>query len=533
METLQISQIIEIKGLKEFYTINKQDDDSLRSSIETHGQLTPVTITKNRELLDGYRRFNILKSIGIDVIAVNVIDSPPTEESRVTLNQYREKTVSDKVKELKVIFSSFPKKQGSRNNDTSYNRYQSIQKALGNRWSSENTIRKLEYILENGEEVFIAGIISNTNSVELTYEYLVKYMNIDTEKEYGYHEKFLNGSNTLKVTVDLISEMENLEFREPTFVIPEVSTYHTSDAIELAQTNQYKSTVDLIFTSIPYYDVRFYDNGAGENQKGHENTVDEYCAGIAETLEKLTGTLKETSNVIINIGETYRDGCGLAVPDKLVHHICSKTKLIYKDRIIWSKSNEKPQGERVKRLSNNIEYLLWFVVDPKKSKFNVVTFGEKRDIKITHGAKDVSSKGQIMRKKESVSKPYQKIKNHIEQQRIMNLIESAAGKNQIVRKIFSDGGPAVMSECVPVIPILMTTDENDLVFDPFAGTNVTGYYATLLNRKSVATELSLSYHKIGCGVLELAHELYNQEEFEEINVMVNDYEEEYELLKVA
>jgi DNA modification methylase len=533
METLHISQIIEIKGLKEFYTINKMDDNALMSSIETHGQLAPVTINKERELLDGYRRFNILKSIGTDVILVNVIDSPPTDESRVTLNQYREKSVSDKVKELKVIFSSFPKKQGSRNNDTSYNRYQSIMNALGKRWNSENTIRKVEYILENGEEVFIAGIISNTNSVELTYEYLTKYRNIDTEKEYGYHEKFLNGSNTLKVSVNLISEMENLEFRKPTFIIPEVSTYHTSDAIELAQMDQYKSSVDLIFTSIPYYDVRFYDNGAGENQKGHENTVDEYCAGIAETLEKLTVTLKETSNVIINIGETYRDGCGLAVPDKLVHHICSKTKLIYKDRIIWSKSNEKPQGEKVKRLSNNIEYLLWFVVDPKKSKFKVVTFGEKRDIKITHGAKDVSNKGQIMRKKESVSKPYQKIKNHIEQQKIMNLIESAAGKNQIVRKIFSDGGPAVMSECIPVIPILMTTDENDLVFDPFAGTNVTGYYATLLNRKSVATELSLSYHKIGCGVLELAHELYNQEEFEEINVMVNDYEEEYELLNVA
>lgn len=86
MEQLQISQIIEIKGLKEFYNINKQDDDSLRSSIETHGQLTPVTITKNRELLDGYRRFNILKSIGIEVILVNIIDSLPTEESRVTLN---------------------------------------------------------------------------------------------------------------------------------------------------------------------------------------------------------------------------------------------------------------------------------------------------------------------------------------------------------------------------------------------------------------------------------------------------------------
>ena len=34
MEQLQISQIIEIKGLKEFYTINKQDDDSLRSVLK-------------------------------------------------------------------------------------------------------------------------------------------------------------------------------------------------------------------------------------------------------------------------------------------------------------------------------------------------------------------------------------------------------------------------------------------------------------------------------------------------------------------
>ena len=79
----------------------------------------------------------------------------------------------------------------------------------------------------------------------------------------------------------------------------------------------------------------------------------------------------------------------------------------------------------------------------------------------------------------------------------------------------------------------MTTDENDLVFDPFAGTNVTGYYATLLNRRSIASELSSSYHQIGCGVLELAHEHYEQESFEEIKELVGQKYEENEFFQAA
>jgi DNA modification methylase len=73
-----------------------------------------------------------------------------------------------------------------------------------------------------------------------------------------------------------------------------------------------------------------------------------------------------------------------------------------------------------------------------------------------------------------------------------------------------------MSEILPVIPILMTTDENDLVYDPFAGGNTVGRIALLLNRNYLGTELSSHYHKVGCKVLKNTFEEINYEDLEMI-----------------
>jgi DNA modification methylase len=59
----------------------------------------------------------------------------------------------------------------------------------------------------------------------------------------------------------------------------------------------------------------------------------------------------------------------------------------------------------------------------------------------------------------------------------------------------------------------MTTDEGDLVYDPFAGGNTVGRIALLLNRNYLSTELSSHYHKIGCKVLENTLEEINQDDF--------------------
>ena len=57
------------------------------------------------------------------------------------------------------------------------------------------------------------------------------------------------------------------------------------------------------------------------------------------------------------------------------------------------------------------------------------------------------------------------------------------------------------------------TDENDVVFDPFAGSNVVGRITCLLNRKSLSTELSKLYHSIGCKMLENALVDYNENDY--------------------
>jgi DNA modification methylase len=224
--------------------------------------------------------------------------------------------------------------------------------------------------------------------------------------------------------------------------------------------------------------------------------------------------------VIINIGETYDDGVGYGIPQLLKSTIEKETGLIYKDQLLWSKPNPKPQNESIKRPINNVEYLLWFVVDPKKAFYKMLTYtiGD-RVTKISHGAKDVDKDGKIWDKNISLTKPYQKIYTHLKEQDIAKIIEAKTGKNTDVYSIYEEGHPAIMCGVLPVIPILMCTDEENYntVLDIFSGSNVVGRMSLLLNRKILSAELSNDYYKIGCKMLENSIKDFNSEGLDIIN----------------
>jgi hypothetical protein len=163
-------------------------------------------------------------------------------------------------------------------------------------------------------------------------------------------------------------------------------------------------TVDLLFSSPPYFILRDYKVD-GEKQTGKEETKEQYCDKITNLIKASIPTLKRSANVIINIGETYDNGVGYGIPQLLKTYIEQNTRLIYKDQLIWSKPNPKPQNESIKRPINNVEYLLWFVVDPKEAFYKMLTYtiGE-RDVKISHGAKDVDKDGKITTQGKAVDK---------------------------------------------------------------------------------------------------------------------------------
>jgi DNA modification methylase len=504
---IQISKLVEVPELKNFYT--QQSNEDLKASIEEYGLRTPIVVSKdNYSLIDGYRRVAVYKELGIEYIQAFEVEDSPTLSERITRNLTRVKTTEDQLKEIREVFKKYPKQQGKRKKGGEpYARDKKISAAIGGKWKGDIIINKVEQILfdDFGSNLLAKGILEKGWKVEPCHEFLTKWKPIDDEKGYGYTKSLESGEISINDINKLVKSRLELDTQyKDTFVIPDKAISHKIDCIDLGKKEEYKNAVDTIFTSIPYYILRSYDEG-GKEQAGHEETKYEYCERMSNYFKGLVPMLKDSANVMINIGETYDDGVGYAIPDLLKEYIEKNTGLIYKDRLIWSKPNPKPQNETVLRPINNVEYILWFVVDPAKAKFRLLTYTDRyKDPVISRGARDIDKNGNIWDKNISLSKPYSKFYTHLKEQDVLNVINAKTGKNHDVYKICNEGHPAIMSAVLPVVPILMTTDEGDTVLDPFAGSNVVGRVTCLLNRKALSGELSKKYYDIGCKMLENA-----------------------------
>jgi hypothetical protein len=179
-------------------------------------------------------------------------------------------------------------------------------------------------------------------------------------------------------------------------------------------------------------------------------------------------------------------------------------------------------------LWNCTEHLLWFVVDLNKAKFHPLTYPDTEKKRTEYaGVRNVGSDGIASVSKYSIDGEYRRIFSHLEEQKTMRIIRTAAQKNRAVYDIYEEGHPAIMSPYLPVVPILMTTDETDVVFDPFAGTNVVGRMSILLNRQALSAELSQRYYNIGCKMLESGRAAFDQNSLKHISNEVYKNNEEY------
>ncbi len=530
MEVIEvnINDLIDIPEFRNFYT--PQPIDELVQSYQIDGQKVPIHITNKNEIINGYRMVDAIRNSGNTQVKAIILEGEPTLQDRILHNQYRVKTTMDIIGEIKEVFKRFPKRQGQRSSDGErYNRDEVISKSLNNRWSGDVTLNKLEYVLNNDlkDNVLSKGIIEKNWKVDTCYDFLVNKMSIDQERNYGFTGQLTDGTFSVAEVNKFIDQRQQLDDKfEPTFVIPNKANFYNMDCVELAQMDEFKKMIDLILTSIPYWDLRKYKLG-DIRQLGQEETKEEFAINIAKIFGKLCPTLTDTSNVFINIGETYKDGVAQGIPFLIKEYIEKHTTLIYKDTLIWSKKNPRPQGEDVKRPVNAIEYLLWFVVDPKLSKYNLLTFPvEGKVSKVTNGAKDVSNNGTVSKKNKSISKNYGKITSHLYEQVVENIIVTSIGKNHEIFKISELGHPASMSPMLPVTMILMSTDEGNLVCDPFGGSNVVGKISLELNRRYVGAELSKEYYDIGCQMLIEGDKDFDRDGLDTVNQMV--YPESYQ-----
>lgn len=534
-EVVKIDQIVKVEEFKNFYETQTHDSENqLKSSLEREGQLLPLILSRDNQLIDGYRRLKLLSALGREDVKVQFVDGDPSIDLRLSLNMYRVKTANDLTKEVLQVFKSVEKRQGQGNNGKPYNRYAIIKEKLDYRWKSPKAIRQFDKIIENDFEnnVLLNGVVTKGWNLSDCEKYLSELKEIDLTKNHGFTAELTKGDLTIKQVNKFIEEKENLQNNyTDTFVIPDKATTFKMNCIDIVDVPSYTRSVATLFTSIPYYMLRGYNSQDLTSELGHEKTPEEFADNIGKIFGKVEEVLDKTSNVFVNIGDTYDNGCAMDIPGLVKASILKHTKLKYKECIIWSKPNPHPQGEKVKRPINQIEYILWFVVDPLKSKYNLLKYtDQEKEVRIRTGAKDVDKNGNVSKKTKSLSKPYKKIYNHIAAQDVNHMIKCATGKNKPAYDAFPTGHPALMAELLPVIPILMTTDETDWVYDPFGGANTTGRISLLLNRQYLGTELSSHYHRVGCKVLENTIKEINHQNFELIN---SDYKEVEELTVAA
>ena len=521
---VKIRDLVEIPELKDYYS--PQSIDEIAASIEFDGGLrTPIVVTEKFEIIDGFRRIQAMMKLGNEDIDVLIDDVEPTIFERIIRNMYRTKTTDDHFKELKSVFDKFPKKMGQKNKEgIVYNRVDEISKALNKKYSGKDTITKLEFILNNDikNDTLSKGIVEKNWKVETSYEFLTNWKIIDEEKNYGYLNKLIIGEITVSEANTFIKEHYNLENDKTSFIIPDKFHSYEMDCRDVEKLDDFIGKVQLVFTSVYYWNQRFYEVGKLP-QPGHEPTKEGYLDTLTNIFIPVCKTLKDSGVVAVNISDSFVEGIPQRIPYLFIEYMEKNTPLKFIGEIIWSKKNPRGNGasEDKIRPKNKIEYIMTFALNPKLVKYKKLIY-KKGNItpKISAGYKDVNKNGKRSKKRKSLSTGYTSIKNHIHEQEIENIITTSVGLNHDVKRIVKDGHPAIMSAMLPISIIQMYTEEGDWVYDCMAGTNVTARSCQLLNRPSLSTEISPKYFNIGCKMLENSIKEFNREELDSINQIV-------------
>lgn len=241
------------------------------------------------------------------------------------------------------------------------------------------------------------------------------------------------------------------------------------------------NSIQLINTSPPYYNLRNYSGK--ENQIGIEKTQEEYIEELVSLFNNLKPKLKSTATIWLNLGDSIVNGEQQLIPERVaLEMIKSGFKLI--NQVVWYKRSCLPCSAK-RRFGIDYEKLFLFSLN-KDYKFTMM----KQPFK-------TAQKGTM---------PPIGGKKHVEGKSSANYSgntpEWQEGANtrcvwDICPSRNKEGHFATQPYEIARRAILMGTDEEDLVYDPFHGLGTTMKVAHDLNRNYIGSELTEKYVDAG------------------------------------
>ncbi|WP_060209929.1 DNA-methyltransferase [Sporosarcina koreensis] len=236
--------------------------------------------------------------------------------------------------------------------------------------------------------------------------------------------------------------------------------------------------VDLIVTSPPYWDMKEY--GDVKEQTGFGQEYEAYLADIRKIFEGVHHISKDSATMFVIVDTMKRDGKMVRLPDDIARELES-IGWIHQDTIIWDKGKTLPWS-RKGQMRNVFEYVLMFT----KENSTIYKYYIDR-IKTTEQLKE-----WWIDYPERYS-PQGKVPDNIWEFYIPTQ-GSWGSKKKFGEEEFRHACPFPPEMMARLI--LLSTDENDVVFDPFAGTGVFLATAEKMNRRYLGFDTNPDYKKV-------------------------------------
>lgn len=436
---------------------NLSNIEELVESIGEVGLLQSIIVNEKYQILSGHRRFEAIKRLGWKEVDVEVkeINESETDYYLVQYNKQRVKSTKELLNEYEVVEKHFGKQQGKRSDLTfvpenksdnkPINRRDTIAEELG---IGSSTLGKLLFIKKHRED-YIDVIDKGIATIQQTYTQVSRELK---EKESISHKPKSKPKKKRDWRV----------------------YYKSSDDLSELKDGE----IQTIFTSPPYWNKRTYLEGGG---LGNEPNPHQYVENLSEHLKSCFRVLNRRGSFFLNIGDTFLDGDLQNIPHQVVLKL-KEQGWILRNTIVWSKTNPKPSSSKT-NLTPSYEFIFHLV----KSK----------DYLYNQTLTELSSKS-----KPSLPPRHRNIEIN-NSSSVSPYFPNSNGKNmgdfwneEIVRtsvanqKLDIEGEhPAPFPKEILILPILQSSNEGDVVLDPFMGSGTTGIVCDELNRRFIGYDL--------------------------------------------
>jgi len=270
---------------------------------------------------------------------------------------------------------------------------------------------------------------------------------------------------------------------------------YLGDALELIGIID-KSTVDLIMTSPPFALRRKKEYGNVDAEK--------YVEWFLPFAEKFFDVLKPKGSLVIDIGGSWIPG----KPIRSLYHyelllaLCrmSNRKLYLAQEFFWYNPARLPTpaewvNVRRERVKDAVNCIWWLSKDPHPKANNrhvLQPYSESMRELLKNGYK-----AKLRPSGHDISTKFGRDNGGAIPPNLLEIANTESNSRYLraCRKFGLKPNPARYPAGLPEFFIKFLSDPNDLILDPFAGSNVTGEVAEKLNRRWIAVDLIEEYLK--------------------------------------